>query len=83
VQANRISYNAKQAFAYAALNGNQQKPPDVHAAVDAPIRLPTTCSMAATCAHGEHRWQITATVKSPGSPQPQVLISHRISSGNI
>ncbi len=35
VQAQRVAFNAKQAFAYAALNGTAQKPPDIRAAVDA------------------------------------------------
>jgi len=35
VQGHRVAFNAKQAFGYAALNGTQQKPPDVNAAVDA------------------------------------------------
>jgi hypothetical protein len=35
VQANRVSFNAKQSFALAALNGSPQKPPDIRAAIDA------------------------------------------------
>lgn len=73
VQANRVAYNAKQAFAYAALNGNQQKQPDVHAAVDAANQaadhvLDGSNARFMVSTGG----QITATVKGADG-QPQVF----------
>lgn len=35
LQANRVAFNAKQAFGLAAANGSPQKPPDLNAAIDA------------------------------------------------
>lgn len=73
VQANRVAYNAKQAFGYAAINGTQQKPPDVKAAVDAANQaaehvLDGSNANFMVSTGG----QITATVKGPDG-QPQVF----------
>lgn len=74
LQANRVAYNAKQAFAYAALNGNQQKRPDVHAAVDAANQaadhvLDGSNARFMVSTGG----QITATVKGPDGGPAQVF----------
>lgn len=74
MQSHRVAYNAKQAFGYAALNGTAQKRPDLAAAVDAANQaaqhvLDGSSSQFAVGPDG----QVTATVKSPGSNQPQVF----------
>lgn len=73
VQANRVAYNAKQAFGYAALNGTPGKPPDLMAAVEAANQA------ADHVLDGNNvkfmvsqAGQITATVTPPGG-QPNVI----------
>lgn len=73
MQTNRVAFNAKQAFAYAALNGTSQKPPDLNAAVDAANQaeqhIPDGSNVHFAASHGG----VTATVKMPGTSQPQVI----------
>jgi len=71
VQANRVAYNAKQAFAYTALNGTQQKPPDLNAAIDAANKAASHVLDGSSVAFAPAQGGVTATVKAPGSDQPQ------------
>lgn len=74
VQANRVAYNAKQAFAYAALNGTQQKPPDVNAAVDAANQAAEHVLDGSNVKFmASQAGQITATVTPQGGGQPQII----------
>lgn len=74
VQANRVAYNAKQAFAYAALNGSQQKPADLNSAIQAANQAAdhildgSDVNFAPSQGGG-----VTATVTAPGQTQPQVF----------
>lgn len=65
VQANRVAYNAKQAFGYAALNGNQQKPPDINAAVDAANQAADHVLDGSNVRFAPGQGGVTATVKGP------------------
>lgn len=74
MQANRVAYNAKQAFAYAALNGTQQKPGSVTAAVDAANQAAEHV-LDGSNAHFmvSQGGQITATVKGADGGPAQVF----------
>jgi hypothetical protein len=74
-QANRVAYNAKQAFGYAALNGNQQtgKPPDLNAAIDAANQAATHVLDGSSVQFAPSEGGVTATVKARGSDQPQTI----------
>lgn len=72
VQANRVAYNAKQAFAYAALNGTQQKRPDLNAAIDAANQAATHVLDGSSVQFAPAPGGVTATVTPPGG-QPQTV----------
>lgn len=69
MQANRVAFNAKQAFAYAALNGTQQKPPDINAAVDAANQASSHVLDGSVVKFAAGRGGVTATVTGDGEPQ--------------
>lgn len=73
VQANRVAYNAKQAFAYAALNGNQKKPADLNAAIQAANQAGDHVLDGTSVQFSPGQNGVTATVMSPGSEQPQTF----------
>lgn len=73
LQTNRVAYNAKQAFAYAALNGSQQKPGDLNAAVQAANQAASHVLDGSTVNFVPAQGGVTATVTSPGAAQPQVF----------
>lgn len=72
VQANRVAYNAKQAFAMAALQGNQQKRPDIRAAVDAANQATDHILDGSNVKFAASQNGVTATVK-PASGEPQTF----------
>jgi hypothetical protein len=75
VQANRVAYNAKQAFAYAALNGTPQKPPDLRAAVQAANQAAGHVLDGSNVQFAPAEGGVTATVNRPGSQPEQYQLS--------
>lgn len=73
VQSNRVAFNAKQAFGYAAINGNGQKPPDLNAAIDAANQAGQHVLDGSSVQFAPSQGGVTATVKMPGSTQPQQI----------
>lgn len=74
LQANRVAYNAKQAFGYAALNGTQQKRPDINAAVDAANQAADHVLDGQNVKFmASQAGQITATVTPSGGGEPQIF----------
>lgn len=75
VQANRVAYNAKQAFAYAALNGTQQKRPDINAAIDAANQASTHVLDGSQVQFAASPRGVTATVKGADGQPQQIELS--------
>jgi len=73
VQGNRIAFNAKQAFGFAAMNGSGQKPPDLNAAIDAANQAEQHILDGSTVRFAPSQNGVTATVKVPGSSQTQQI----------
>jgi hypothetical protein len=73
VQANRVAYNAKTAFAKTALEGSQQKPADIKAAVDAANQAQSHVLDGSNIMFAQTQSGITATVKMPGTTQTQQI----------
>lgn len=70
VQGHRMQFNAKQAFAYAALNGTAQKPPDIEAAIDAANKAQSHVLDGSEVRFAAGPRGVTATVMTPdGQPQ--------------
>jgi hypothetical protein len=67
VQYNRSSYNAKQAFAKAALAGAQGKPPDIQAAASAATQASHHVLDGSQAVFIANPSGVTATVKMPGT----------------
>lgn len=72
-QGNRVTYNPKAAFAYAALTGNAQKPPDLRAAIDAANQAMPHVLDGSDVTFQPGQTGVTATVKMPGSSQVQQI----------
>ena len=74
LQANRVSFNAKQAFAYTALNGTPQKRPDINAAIEAANQAEQHVLDGSNVkfAHSDGG-RITATVTMAGTGQTQTI----------
>lgn len=72
VQGNRVAFNAKQAFGYAALNGTAQKPPDLNAAIDAANQAQSHILDGSDVQFAPAPGGVTATVTGPDG-QPQQL----------
>jgi hypothetical protein len=75
VQANRVAYNAKQAFAYTALNGTQQKPADLGAAIDAANQAQSHVLDGSDVQFAPSQGGVTATVKSANGQTQQIPLS--------
>ncbi len=75
VQANRVAYNAKQAFGYAALNGTPQKRPDLLAAIDAANQAQSHVLDGSDVQFTPAQGGVTATVKSPDGQTSQIPLS--------
>lgn len=73
VQGHRIAYNAKQAFAKAALEGTPQKPADIRAAVDAANQAGQHILDGSQIQFAPTPNGVTATVKMPGTSQAQQI----------
>lgn len=75
LQANRVAFNAKQAFAYTAANGTPQKPADLNAAIDAANQAEQHVLDGSNVkfSHGD-KGQITATVTMAGTGKPPLTI---------
>lgn len=69
LQANRVSFNAKQAFAYTALTGTPQKPPDLNAAIDAANQAEQHVLDGSNVKFAPSQGGVTATVTT-GAGQP-------------
>lgn len=74
MQANRVAYNAQTAFAKTALQGTQQKPADIHAAVDAANKAQSNVLDGSNIQFAASHGGVTATVTMPGSSQPQTMM---------
>lgn len=74
VQANRVAFNAKQAFAYTAASGINGKPADINAAVNAANEAEQHVLDGSNVkfSHGQSG-QITATVTSATGGAPQTI----------
>lgn len=75
VQANRVAYNAKQAFGYAALNGTPNKRPDLNAAIDAANQAQSHVLDGSDVQFAPAQGGVTATVKSPDGKTQQIPLS--------
>lgn len=73
VQANRQQYNAKQAFAKAALNGIQGKPADPAAAAQAATQAAANLPDGNNVVFQPSQGGFTATVTIPGTRTPQQI----------
>jgi hypothetical protein len=73
MQANRVAYNAKAAFAKTALDGTPQKPADLNAAVDAANQAQTHVLDGSNVLFQPAQGGVTATVKLPGNSEPQQI----------
>ena len=73
MQANRVAYNAKAAFAKTALEGTPQKPADLNAAVDAANQAQTHVLDGSNVLFQPAQGGVTATVKLPGNSEPQQI----------
>lgn len=73
LQANRVAYNAQTAFARTAIEGTQQKPADIHAAVDAANKAQANVLDGSNIQFAAGTDGITATVTAHGGQQPETL----------
>lgn len=73
MQTNRVAFNAKQAFAYTAIQGTPQKPADMNAAIDAANQAEQHVLDGSTVKFAAAQGGVTATVSMHGSSQPQVI----------
>lgn len=73
LQANRVAFNAKQAFARTALHGIQGKPADLNAAVDAANQAEQHIPDGSNVKFARSQNGVTATVTVPGTSQPQQI----------
>lgn len=71
-QANRVAFNAKQAFGFAALNGTPQKMPDVNAAIDAANQAASHVLDGSSVKFAPTQGGVTATVTTAGG-EPQTF----------
>lgn len=71
-QANRVAFNAKQAFGFAALNGTAQKMPDVNAAIDAANQAASHVLDGSSVKFAPGQGGVTATVTTSGG-EPQTF----------
>jgi hypothetical protein len=71
-QANRVAFNAKQAFGFAALNGTAQKMPDVNAAIDAANQAASHVLDGSSVKFAPGQGGVTATVMTAGA-EPQTF----------
>lgn len=74
-QANRVAYNAKQAFAYAALNGSPQKIPDLNAAVKAANQAQENVLDGSNVEFAPSQNGVTATVTGADGRPRQINLS--------
>lgn len=77
MQSNRVSYNAQTAFAKTALEGTQQKPADLKAAIDAANKAQANVLDGNDVQFAPHQGggAITATVTRPGGQPEQFVLS--------
>lgn len=73
MQAHRVAYNAKQAFAKTALTGTQQKPADLNAAIDAANQAGQHVLDGSSVKFSPAQGGVTATVTMPGTSQTQQI----------
>lgn len=73
LQANRVAYNAQTAFAKTALQGTQQKPADLRAAVDAANKAQANVLDGSNVQFAAGHQGVTATVTMAGTSQPQTI----------
>lgn len=71
LQANRVAYNGKGAFAKVALDGTQQKPADLNAAIDAANKAQANVPDGSNIKFAPSQGGVTATVTMPGTSQVQ------------
>lgn len=71
LQANRVAYNGKAAFAKTALEGTQQKPADLNAAIDAANKAQANVPDGSNIKFQAAPGGVTATVTMPGTSQVQ------------
>jgi hypothetical protein len=74
MQANRVAYNAQTAFAKTALQGTQQKPADLRAAIDAANKAQANVLDGSNIQFAPWQGGVTATVTLPGTSQPQQIV---------
>lgn len=75
LQANRVSFNAKQAFAYTALTGTQQKPPDMNAAIDAANQAEQHVLDGSNVRFAPSQGGVTATVTTNAGQPTQINLT--------
>jgi hypothetical protein len=74
IQGNRVAYNAKQAFAYTAASGIQNKPADMNAAMDAANQAEQHVLDGSNVHFAPGTGGIiTATVTMPGTKKPIIM----------
>lgn len=73
VQANRVAYNAKQAFAKTALSGINGKPADINSALDAANQAASHILDGSSVTFAPSQGGVVATVKMPGADTPQQI----------
>lgn len=73
MQANRVAYNAQTAFAKTALEGTQQKPADLRAAIDAANKAQANVLDGSQITFAPGQTGVTAMVNMPGTKASQQI----------